>query len=293
MAGNENIIEKVAYNKLKEYLITIVGLNVDGYRPEYFQRRLGIRMRGVNMKSYSEYLRFLRANSQETKLLLNDLTINYTSFFRDTDVYDFLRKTVFPELLISKSLRIWSAGCATGEEPYSLSILLHELLKEKIQNYFITIHASDVDRDALEKAGKGQYPKSQVHGLSAEVVSKYFSREGENFTVKEFVKKPIRFGIHDLMKPFLHTNLDLILCRNVMIYFTREGQQQVHMNFFRGLRDGGFMVIGKAEMLSGEPAAKFATVDMKCRVYRKPARSLSFEPSVMTAATDERQIRVH
>jgi len=270
MQSDDNIFEKIAFEKLKRHLLENVGLNCDGYRPEYLKRRLEIRLKATNSKSYSQYLRYLRANSQENRLLVNDLTVNYTSFFRDADVYQFLEKKVFPDLLASRIVRIWSAGCATGEEPYSLAILLNEMLKNRIKDVFITIHASDIDKEVLDKASRGEYNKNQVHGLNRELLGKYFSQEGDSYFVKDFVKKPIRFKIHDLMNPFPHQNLDLILCRNVMIYFSRESQQRIHMHFYNGLRTGGYLITGKAEMLSGEPSKRFSPVDMKCRIYRKP-----------------------
>ena len=289
--SDDNVFEKIAFEKLKKFLLESVGLNCNGYRPEYFKRRLDIRLKATESKSYSQYLRYLKANSQETKLLLKDLTVNYTSFFRDADVYQFLEKNVFPDIFASKVLRIWSAGCATGEEPYSLAMLLNEVLKDKIKDYYITIHASDIDREVIDKASKGIYNKNQLHGLDNKLLIKYFSPEGESYAVKPAVKRFIRFRIHDLMSPFPIRNFDLILCRNVMIYFSRESQQKIHMNFYNGLRDGGYFVAGKAEMLSGEPSKKFMPVDTKCRVYRKPEGSALKENvvGVNLAASDLKQ----
>lgn len=272
MSSAENVFETMAFERLKKHLLESLGLNCEGYRPEYLKRRLDIRLKATNSKSYSEYLRYLRANPQENKLLLNDLTVNFTTFFRDSDVYHFLEKAVLPNLLSSKILRIWSAGCATGEEPYSLAILLSEILGGRVGDYFITIHASDIDTEALANASKGEYNKSQLNGLRQELVDKYFSSEGESRTINDDVKRFVRFKTHDLMTPFPHKNLDLILCRNVMIYFSRISQQTIHMNFYDALRVGGYLVTGKAEMLSGEPNKKFLPVDIKCRVYKKPDR---------------------
>ena len=266
----ESIFEKIAFEKLKKHLLESVGVNCEGYRPEYLKRRLDIRLKATNSKSYHEYLRYLKANPSENRLLLNDLTVNYTSFFRDPDVYQLLEKTVFPDLLSSKFVRIWSAGCATGEEPYSLAILLNEILKDRIQDYLITIHASDIDREAVEKASKGEYKANQLQGLNKQLLNKYFSPENGVYIVKDFVKRIVRFKIHDLMNTFPHKNLDLILCRNVMIYFSRESQQRIHMHFYNALRAGGYFVTGKTELLSGEPSKRFSPVDIKCRAYKKP-----------------------
>jgi chemotaxis protein methyltransferase CheR len=191
-------------------------------------------------------------------------------FFRDSDVYQYLEENLLPKLLASSSnLKIWSAGCATGEEPYSLAIIVDKLLQNYSGIRSVSIFASDIDKDALAKAEKGEYHKKQLNGLSDSLIDKYFTKEGELYRVREFVRKSIRFDQFDLNKPSTRQGLDLILCRNVMIYFSKEGQQHVHMNFYEALREGGYFVTGKAEMLSGEPSRKFQSIDIKCRVYQK------------------------
>jgi chemotaxis protein methyltransferase CheR len=273
-ATGENIFEKIAFEKLKKHLLESVGVNCDGYRPEYLKRRLDLRIKATNSKSYSDYLRYLRANPEENEQLMNQVTINYTTFFRDSAVYAYLKNTLFPELLSAKVLRVWSAGCASGEEPYSLAILLSDLFRSTGKNVQVTIYASDIDKDALDKAIKGEYAKNQLQGLTEEQVNRYFSVVGDKYIVKDQLKRMIHFSIHDLMKPFSHKCLDLILCRNVMIYFAKESQQSVHMLFYEALREGGYMVTGNTEILSGEPAKKFQCIDVRTRVYRKPKQSL-------------------
>jgi chemotaxis protein methyltransferase CheR len=174
-----------------------------------------------------------------------------------------------PKLFQKSPVRIWSAGCASGEEPYSLAILTHKILGEKLASHNVIIYASDIDKDALSKAAKGEYQEKQVKGVNGLLVDNYFNKENGVYKIKNHIKQLVRFEEFDLMKPAVHTNLDLILCRNVMIYFSREGQQRVHMNFYNALRDGGYFVSGKAEILSGEPAAKFMSIDVKARVYQR------------------------
>jgi chemotaxis protein methyltransferase CheR len=270
-------LENVAFQKLKKLLQENAGLNCNGYRDEYLKRRFDVRLRATNSGTYSKYLSYLRKNPGEYQLLLNDLTINYTMFLRDFDVYLYLEKVLFPKLFAASAIRIWSAGCATGEEPYSLAILVHEVLGQSLANHHVSIIASDIDKDALEKAARGKYLKKQLHGLSNSIIEKYFMVDGEQFRVKDFVKRIIHFEQQDLMKESLHKSLDLILCRNVMIYFSKESQQKIHMNFFNALRDGGYFITGKSEMLSGEPSRKFQPIDVRCRVYQKPK---SADPAV-------------
>jgi chemotaxis protein methyltransferase CheR len=251
------------------------GLNCSGYRDEYLKRRFEIRLRTTDSNTYARYVIYLKKHPEEFTQLLNDLTINYTTFFRDTDVYDYLEKKLLPKLFLSKNpVKIWSAGCASGEEPYSLAILVHKVFGRRLANHPVSIIASDIDKDALGKAQRGLYQARQLSTLSPLMIEQFFDKQDDGFAVKGFVRDLIRFEQFDLMSKPLHPNLDLILCRNVMIYFSKEGQQHIHMNFFHALRDGGYMITGKSEILSGEPATAFTALDYITRVYQKPPRPI-------------------
>ena len=277
----ENFLEKIMLDKLKKQIHETIGIDCDGYRPEYLKRRLEIRLRATNSKTNGDYARYLRTNPKEYDLLLNDLTVNYSLFFRDLDVFLFMKEKIFPEFFPSKTARIWSAGCATGEEPYSLAILAKECKSRSMIDFQATIYASDVDKDALAKAARGEYDLKSLQGVEQSLVDKYFVREGEMVKVKDFVKQSVRFERHDLMTSPSHQNLDLVLCRNVMIYFSRESQQKIHMHFYHSLKEGGYLVIGKTEMLSGEPSKKFVCVDSGTRVYKKAKEIIELEKPTM------------
>ncbi len=264
-----DFLERVAFQKLKKMLFENVGLNCDGYRDEYLKRRFDVRLKATGSQTYGRYAMYLKKNPAEYQLFLNDLTINYTMFMRDMEVYLYLEKKLLPKLFASNPVRIWSAGCATGEEPYSLAILVHKILGDTAVNHQVSIFATDIDKDALAKAAKGEYQKKQLSGLSDMMIDKYFTKEGEKYRVRDFVRSIIRFDQHDLMKEPLRKSLDLILCRNVMIYFAKESQQLIHMNFYNALREDGYFITGKAEMLSGEPSRKFVSIDIRNRVYQK------------------------
>jgi chemotaxis protein methyltransferase CheR len=269
MRSVEDFLEDVAYQKMKKLLNETVGLDFNGYREEYLKRRFSIRLRATGTETYRRYVRYLQKNPDEYNRVIDNLVINYTSFFRDKDVYGYLEKSVLPRLFKSNKVRIWSAGCATGEEPYSLAILVHKLLGEKLANYDVEILASDLDEDALDKAAKAEYIRKQLNGMRASLIAKYFSNNGELYQVKDFVKQLVSFEKHDLMKPALRKGFDLIVCRNVMIFFSRESQQQIHMHFYNALQEGGYLVIGKAEVLSGLPSQKFLCDNVSYRVYQK------------------------
>jgi len=269
----QDFLDKMAFQKVKKMLFENAGVNCSGYRDEYLKRRFEIRLRATGANSYGRYITYLRNNPEEFKNLLNDMTINFTMFFRDTDVYTYLEKVLLPKIFkLSKPTRIWSAGCASGEEPYSLAILVHKVLGEKISDHPVTIFASDIDKDALSTAAKGEYSQRQLSNLSTDLVDRFFTKEGELYKVRNSVRQIIHFHEFDLMAPSVHLNLDLILCRNVMIYFSKESQQQIHMSFYKALKSDGYFITGKSEILSGEPAARFLAVDQQVRVYQKPSK---------------------
>jgi len=267
----QEFLENTAFQKVKRLVQESTGLNCSGYRDEYLKRRFEIRLRATGSNTFAKYIFYLRKNPGEFNNLLNDLTINFTNFFRDIDVYVYLEKILLPKLFQSRnSVRIWSAGCASGEEPYSMAILVHKILGKSIGNHSVSIFASDIDKDALSKAEQGHYQEKQLT-MDQSLIDQFFTKEEGFFRVKDFVRQIIHFEQFDLMKTTTHQSLDLILCRNVMIYFSKEGQQQIHMGFYNALKNGGYFISGKSEILTGEPSRKFLTVDNQARVYQKAA----------------------
>ncbi|RJP33048.1 MAG: protein-glutamate O-methyltransferase CheR [Actinobacteria bacterium] len=261
-----------------------IGLNLRQYKPNYLKRRIGVRMRATGCSDYLQYRSYIKQDPQEGGRLINDLTINVTEFFRDQDVYEAIRKQVIPQLVQYKregrmhSLRAWSAGCATGEEPYSLAILfLGALNAEKDpRSWSLRITATDLDDKALEKAKAGRY--ETVKTLPRIVLEDYFAREGDAYVVKDEVKRPVRFMLMDIVKNPPLRHLDLILCRNVLIYFEREKQHSILEIFQRCLRPGGFLVLGKSEAIIGTGESGLAPYCRRERIYRKegvPFRGMS------------------
>lgn len=252
-----------------------LGLNLKQYKPNYLKRRIGVRMRATGCADYLQYRQFIKENAGESRKLINDLTINVTEFFRDDDVYDAIRKKVIPEIIDYKkeghiySLRAWSAGCATGEEPYSLSILLLEALKKAggPEAWSVRITATDLDDKALAKAREARYEGVKLPaGIPLDGC---FVQKGGAYLVRDEVKRPVRFMQLDLMQPPPLRHLDLILCRNVLIYFEREKQRKILQMFNRCLRKGGFLVLGKSEAIIGPGDSGFLAYGRRERVYRK------------------------
>jgi len=280
-ASGKDFLESVAFEKLKRVLHESMDINFECYRESYLKRRLKLRLTATKAKTYSDYIRYLQANPDEYNLLVNDLTINYTKFFRDPDVFSFLKETILPELFSSKRLvRIWSAGCATGEEPYSMAILVHEMLKQQMKDSQVSIYASDLDRTALAKAKSGEYDSRTVQGVEERLLDRYFEFDNGLYKVKDFVKRLVYFEEQDLMTPPRRRNLDVILCRNVTIYFSKEIQYKIYMNFYDSLRSGGYLITGKTELVKGEASRKLVDINPRCRVYKKPLQATLFRKQV-------------
>ncbi len=227
------------------------------------------------MATYRDYMLVLNKNPSEYDALVDALTINVSSFFRDRGTFDVIEHTVLPELIASKEkhnkniLRLWSAGCASGEEPYSLAICLRELLGDRIEDFTISIYATDIDEASLRKAKSAEYDGEAVRGDEEKRLRRYFTHHDGKYTPKRKVKEVVKFRRHDLItdRPLLH--LDVVLCRNVLIYFSRELQDKLFEKFDDGLNPGGCLVIGKTETLTGRANKMFRPIDVKERVYQK------------------------
>jgi chemotaxis methyl-accepting protein methylase len=250
------------------------GLDFRHYHQDLLKRRVALRMRAKRINSYSEYLRELINNPQEYDTLFEVLCINVSEFFRDPEVWVRV-KSLFQDIvrqktrLSEKSIKIWSAGCANGEEPYTISIILKELLKSDILNFEIEILATDVDKKSLSLAEDGSYQKESLKNVSKEHLARYFeSREGSHI-IKDDVKSMVAFSYLDLTSQDLIKETDLVVCRNVFIYFDRSLQEQLLMKFYNSLKTGGFLVMGKAETLIQEAREIYEEVDFDARIFRK------------------------
>jgi chemotaxis protein methyltransferase CheR len=270
-AGDDDL----GLDTLLRYLESKIGLNFKQYKPNYLKRRIGVRMRATGCEDYLQYCHYIKQNHDESQKLINDLTINVTEFFRDSDVYEAIRKKIIPEIISYKkenritSLRAWSAGCATGEEPYSLSILMLEALKKEknSEQWVVRITATDLDDKAVQSAKIGRYAEAKV--LPGIQLDEYFFQGKGEYLVREKVKRPVRFLIMDIMKKPPLRHLDLIICRNVLIYFEKGKQHRILEIFNRCLRKGGFLVLGKSEAILGPGESGLVPYLRKERIYRK------------------------
>ncbi|APR85732.1 Chemotaxis protein methyltransferase CheR [Minicystis rosea] len=241
------------------------GLDFSTYKPATIHRRLRQRIAATETDGLEGYARYLDEHPDELARLVNSFLIKVTEFMRDPELFASLGEGILPELCErarkrGDELRIWSAGCATGEEAYSIAILLADLLGEALDTARVRIFATDIDAKAIAHARQGIYPATALASLSAERVEKYFVRlPDDRYQVKKRLRSCVVFGEHDLGQRAPFPRIDLVLCRNVLIYFTSELQRRVLQLFAFALREGGYLVLGKAETVG--PLAEFFTPD--------------------------------
>jgi len=259
------------FQTLKKTIEKLLGIQCQCYKEDYIKRRVLSRMRITGKEHYRDYNSYVLSDKKEQELLRNALTINVTKFYRDKEVFDLIKSEIFPEIIRNKGrMRIWSAGCATGEEPYTLALIIHDLtrLKTDVQ---ITIFATDLDREALKKAKAGVYEKRSLENLSENQIRRHFTvTEDDKYEVKPHLKEMIRFSQHDLMSGKPVTNyLDMILCRNVTIYFTEEQKNELAKMFNPALTLKGFYVMGKTEFMSRKVEDLYEPYNTLQKVYTK------------------------
>lgn len=257
--GLEEILTDGEFRLFRDLIYEECGVSIGSDKKRFLESRLRRRMDDLGLKSGYEYYCLVRqgaGRSQEMPVLLDNLMICETSFFRNPLQFDLLREKVLPEVIEKKKkagsriLRVWSAGCSTGQEPYSVMIAIKELLGEE-DGWAVRVFASDLSFTALERAQLGRYRMDQVKGLDTYLLGKYFKQENGHYEIRESVKKGVIFDYHNLKHDNGLRGLDMIFCRNVMIYFDTEEQQRLVNRFANCLVPGGYLFLGHAESLQG------------------------------------------
>jgi len=235
----------VDFNEFKRRIHQKFGLNLDGYKEKQLKRRIDTLMQGLNHTDYGDYLQVLLTDEAQLMRFLDKVTINVSEFFRNPEIFGTLEKEILPKLLERKNkLKIWSAACSNGCEPYSVAIILDEITP----NTFHQIDATDIDRKILEAAKAGIYNSRLVKNVSPERLKKYFIKaDNDQYMVSDKIKKKVNFRYHDLLLDKYDSNYDLIICRNVTIYFTTESQDMIYTKFYQSLAPGGVLFIGATE----------------------------------------------
>jgi two-component system, chemotaxis family, CheB/CheR fusion protein len=261
-----------AFENLLIYLKNNRGFDFTGYKRSSLERRVSRRMSEVRVDSFEAYQDYLEVHPREFEFLFNTILINVTAFFRDRPAWDYLAAEIVPRILKAREpgedIRVWSAGCASGEEAYSVAMVLAEALGLEEARRRGKIYATDVDEVALTQARQGVYSAKEVESVPERLLEKYFLHVGGGYLFDHDLRRNLVFGRHDLMQDAPISRLDLLVCRNTLIYFNREAQKRIVANFHFALRDTGYLFLGKAEMLLTY-ADLFAPEDVKHRVFGK------------------------
>ncbi|MDA3936467.1 MAG: protein-glutamate O-methyltransferase CheR [Actinomycetota bacterium] len=254
------------------------GFDLGQYRQAYVERRVASRLRSLDLHSYRQYVDYLDGHPDEYGELLNILTINVTDFYRDSPVYDIFRRRIVPDMLDEKlrrrnrMIRAWSAGCATGQEPYSMTMSFLDGMAGHTESFLLSVTGTDLDPKALAIAQAATYDIDKLSHIPKTHQVKYIEMDGSVFHIKPEVTKHVRFRQMNLFEDRPVSMYDVIFCRNVFIYFTREQQERILDTFWSALSRGGYLVLGRSEKLAPSVAARLELVDGRERIYRKPIR---------------------
>lgn len=253
-----------------------------GYRMSMLERRIQKRVYSTKNKNLDDYFEYLELHPNELENLFDVLTINVSSFFRNSLAFEFISKIIIPELYLDKtkekdnSLRIWSAGCSFGEEPYSMAILINEFLEKEESLIQSTIFATDIDKKALKRASLGSYDVNSISEVKHGLLNKYFSKGGDNYKIDSQIKNKVQFSFYDLLDKnhlvppdSIFGGFDIVLCRNVLIYFEPEYQKIIFNKLYKSLNKNGTLILGEAEVPIDEFKNKFRRDNKCCKIYKK------------------------
>jgi two-component system CheB/CheR fusion protein len=268
------------FEALLHYLEQNRGFDFTGYKRPSLMRRVIRRMETVGVPSFADYVDYLEVHPDEFAQLFNTVLINVTSFFRDPQAWDFLRQEVVPAIVAGKQpdepIRIWSAGCASGEEAYSAAILFAEALGEQAYKARVKVYATDVDEEALAQARMASYGNKEMETLEPVLRQRYFEVQHGRYVFRNDLRRAVIFGRHDLGQDAPISRLDLLICRNAIMYFNAESQARVLAKFHFALNGNGngrgFLFLGRAEMLVTH-SGLFTPLDLKCRVFEKVSQA--------------------
>jgi two-component system CheB/CheR fusion protein len=263
------------FEALIEFLKNNRGFDFTGYKRSSLRRRIGKRMQTLHIERYGDYLDYLEVHPEEFIQLFNTILINVTGFFRDAAAWEFLATDVLPGLIAGKQphepIRVWSAGCASGEEAYTLAMVFAEALGLEGFRQRVKIYATDVDEEALVQARQASYSARDLQPVPPELRSKYFEEVGNRFVFRPDLRRAVIFGRHDLVQDAPISRLDLLVCRNTLMYFNAETQSRILARLHFALNNTGVIFLGKAEMMLTR-ANLFTPVQLKHRIFMKVAK---------------------
>ncbi|MCF7794100.1 MAG: protein-glutamate O-methyltransferase CheR [Candidatus Cloacimonetes bacterium] len=272
---------KQKIGQILHYLRESRGYDFSGNRINMLQRRISTRQYATKTSDFDEYYEYLTQNHDEIDNLLDAFTINVTSFFRDTLSFAYLEKHVLSNILAScienkSTLRVWSAGCASGEEAYSVAILLKELFDKEKTGISASIFATDIDRNVIEKAKLAIYNEDAMKDVPLKYLNKYFEQNNGEFHLKEQIKEMVNFSVYDLLSSkysvppeSVFGDFDLVLCRNVLIYFESDFQKIILDKLLKSLKLGGYLMLGESEIPTTGELKYFVQINANCKIFKK------------------------
>lgn len=268
--------DQAGFEALTREISRAVGLSLDAYKDKCLRRRIAVRMRACGVHTYAEYQAVLASRPGEYEQLKDALTINVTRFFRNAETWERLAADYLPGLLarVSGAIRVWSAGCSSGEEAYGLAILVADAAIAAGDDSGLDrvhVEATDVDRRSLQRATEARYQADALAETPPDVLARYFEAEPEGWRVAEAVRRRVRVRRHDLGREPPPGTFHLIVCRNVVIYFERPTQERLFDAFVDALLPDGLLVLGKVETLFGPARGRLQLADPRERIYRRPA----------------------
>ena len=263
------------FEALIDFLKESRGFDFSGYKRSSLMRRIALRSQAVGLTNWTDYVDYLQVHQEEFTALFNTVLINVTGFFRDQDAWGHLRSELLPKLLAAKKpaemIRVWCAGCATGEEAYTIAMVLTELLGPDEFRDRVKIYATDVDDEALAVARQASYGAKEIASIPPELLERYFERSGSRYILAKDLRRGVIFGRNDLVQDAPISRVDLLTCRNTLMYLNADTQAQILSRFNFALNDNGLLFLGKAEMLLSH-SQLFTPIDLKRRFFRKVAR---------------------
>ena len=268
--------DDAAFAALTRKISREAGLTLEAYKDKCLRRRIAVRMRACGVHTFSDYQTLLDRSPAEYERLKDAITINVTRFYRNAETWNLLRAGLLGEVCDSGAeVAAWSAGCSSGEEAYTLAVVMADHFDRQGQPERlgrVTIDATDIDRDCLERARAACYRREALVEVPADLAQRYFEDDGADCRVVERLRRRVAVRALDLSKGApLRQNYQLILCRNVVIYFERASQEKVFQTFADALAPGGILVLGKVETLFGPARERFTLLDPRERVYRRTA----------------------
>ncbi len=270
-------LDDAGHAALARRIADAAGLMGDVYKDKCLRRRIGVRMRACGVHTLEDYLAVLQRVAGEAERLRDTLTINVTRFYRNPETWDALARSALAPLWAEREgrLTVWSAGCASGEEPYTVVMLVAEIARAAARPEWLGrlhVDATDIDRVSLERAAAARYRSDAAADMPAAVRDRYLAADGDDFVVLPAIRRPVAIRRLDLGgDPPLRARYDFILCRNVVIYFDRAMQERLFQTFADCLAPGGILLLGKVETLLGPARDRFQLVDARERIYRRTA----------------------